>query len=111
MLEIIKELCKDNGISIRRLEQLLGFGNATIQRWEESTPNITKVIAVADYFGVTIDALCGREPLHQRSYSPELDRVLMQLNTEGLNTLTLVARGLLSQPEYKKSGRGTQREA
>lgn len=50
-------LCKEWGISIARLEQEVGLGNATIRGWASSSPTVEKLKLVADYFGVTIDEL------------------------------------------------------
>lgn len=58
-----KLLCFENRISISRLETKLGFAKATIQKWKESYPLIDKVVAVADYFNVSIDYLTGRTEL------------------------------------------------
>ena len=56
----IKELCKANKITIRKLEETLGFGNSSINKWKGSvSPSIDKVIKVADYFDVSIDYLTG----------------------------------------------------
>ncbi len=57
----IADLCKKSGISIAGLEKLVGLGNGTIGRWRESSPSIASVKAVADYFGVSIDALIKEE--------------------------------------------------
>ena len=54
-------LCKERGISIARLEQEVGLGNATIRGWASSSPTVEKLKLVADYFGVTIDELL-RDP-------------------------------------------------
>lgn len=56
-----KALCDERGITISRLETELGFSKATIQKWRESSlPMIDKLVAVADYFGVSVDYLAGR---------------------------------------------------
>ncbi|MGM0238382.1 helix-turn-helix domain-containing protein [Enterococcus sp. AZ103] len=60
LYEKIKELADGQKISIRRLEELLGYGNGTIRRWEKQTPGVDKIQKVADYFGVSIDYLLGR---------------------------------------------------
>ena len=57
ILSNIARLCKENGISIAKLERELGFGNATIRGWGSSSPNVDNLKKVADYFGVTIDSL------------------------------------------------------
>ena len=53
----ISNLCRDNGISIAKLERELGFGNSTVRGWANSSPTVEKLKAVADYFGVTVDDL------------------------------------------------------
>lgn len=77
---IIKELCKQKGVTIHTLELESGVGRNNIARWENYTPGIDKVKAVADYFGVTVDYLLGSEP-------PENQLVL----TEDLRRLLEVA--------------------
>ena len=57
LYENIVKLCRDNGISIARLEKECGFGNATIWAWDKSDPGAKKLKIVADYFGVTVDEL------------------------------------------------------
>lgn len=53
----VSNLCQSKGISIAKLERELGFGNATIRGWANSSPTVEKLKAVADYFGVTVDDL------------------------------------------------------
>lgn len=55
ILKKIVELAEKNNISIGYLERSLGFGNATIKKWEESSPSVDKLKKVADYFGVSIE--------------------------------------------------------
>uniref|UniRef100_A0AAU8AZH8 Repressor protein n=1 Tax=Dulem virus 35 TaxID=3145753 RepID=A0AAU8AZH8_9CAUD len=55
MLEKIIELCKENHISISKLEKECGFGNATIRGWKESNPNVANLKKVADYFGKPLE--------------------------------------------------------
>lgn len=61
LYEKIKLLAEGQKISIRRLEENLGYGNGTIRRWEKQTPGIDKIQSVADYFNVSVDYLLGRE--------------------------------------------------
>lgn len=39
------------------LERTLGFGNGLIGKWENSSPSISRLKLVADYFCVPVDAL------------------------------------------------------
>lgn len=61
MVDTIKQLCKNAGISLSVLEQELGLGKSTIYRWDTMPPAIDKVQRVADYFGVSTDFVTGRE--------------------------------------------------
>lgn len=57
LVQNIRRLCFANNISIKKLEETLGIGNGIIARWETSAPSVTRVKAVADFFGVTVDEL------------------------------------------------------
>lgn len=57
MLEQIRRLCTEKGITIFKLERDLGFGNGTVRGWATANPQSDKLKRVADYFGVTVDEL------------------------------------------------------
>ena len=57
----ISELCKEKGVTIAKLERETGISNGTISRWGASSPTVDKLRRVADYFGVSVDSLIGRE--------------------------------------------------
>lgn len=59
LVERIKGLCKERKITVAELERSVGIGNGVIRRWDDRTPASDKVIAVAEYFGVTTDYLLG----------------------------------------------------
>jgi transcriptional regulator with XRE-family HTH domain len=59
VLERIKALCVERGISIAELERATGIGNGTIARWGQSSPRVDKLLAVADYFGCPVGYLLG----------------------------------------------------
>lgn len=60
LYEKIKNLASTKKISIRQLEEKLGFGNGIIRRWSNTVPGIDKIGKVADYFDVSTDYLLGR---------------------------------------------------
>ncbi|WP_053766680.1 helix-turn-helix domain-containing protein [Enterococcus hirae] len=60
LYEKIKILANEKKISIRQLEEALGFGNGVINRWRKNTPGVDKVQLVANYFDVSVDYLLGR---------------------------------------------------
>jgi lexA repressor len=53
----IKLLADRKKISLPQLEQELGFGNATIVKWDKSTPKADKLKKVANYFNVSMEYL------------------------------------------------------
>ena len=60
MVKTIRSLCKKNNISISQLEADLNFGTGLISRWIKSSPSIDKIVAIADYFHISIDDVIGR---------------------------------------------------
>lgn len=72
----IKELAYAQKISIRRLEEKIGFGNGTINRWAKTTPGVDKLEKVADYFGVSVDYLLGRESKADMIHNAPIDEAL-----------------------------------
>lgn len=72
----IKELAYAQKISIRRLEENIGFGNGTINRWAKTTPGVDKLEKVADYFGVSVDYLLGRESKADMIHNASVDEAL-----------------------------------
>ena len=61
MVNRIKELCAAKGMSIYRLEKMLGFSHNSVAKWDKHSPSIDKVIMVAQFFGVPVDDLVPKE--------------------------------------------------
>lgn len=59
MVTIIKKLCHDNCVTVAQLEREAGLSNGSIRNWDKSTPSVDKALAVARYFGVSVDYLLG----------------------------------------------------
>ena len=60
LLDNVKRLCDQRGISIWALEKAIGAGNGTIGKWDASSPRVETIKKVADYFGVTVDELLSK---------------------------------------------------
>ena len=62
--EIIVKYRKELGLTQEGLAQKLGVTNQAVSKWEsgQSCPDIALLPQLADLFGITIDALFGREP-------------------------------------------------
>lgn len=61
LIDRIKSLCKERGITLKELEDGAGITKNTMCRWGENTPSVDKVLRVADFLGVSVDDLL-REP-------------------------------------------------
>ncbi len=60
--ENVKEICRQQNISIRKLERAAGFGNGTIGAWRYVSPKIDSISKVAKTLNVPINAiLYGKE--------------------------------------------------
>lgn len=51
----IKKMCDEREITVTSLERELGFGRATIAKWQKSSPTIDNLKKVSDYFGVSVE--------------------------------------------------------
>lgn len=56
----INELCEQNGLTVSKLEKECGLGHATISKWDKSSPNLSSLKKVADYFGIPICELAEK---------------------------------------------------
>lgn len=61
LFERIQSLAKKRGKSIQDIAEELGFSKNLFYRWKTSEPKARDLEKVADYFGVSVDYLLGRE--------------------------------------------------
>lgn len=61
--ERLKELREEKGLSMKLLGGIINVSDAAISNWENGVnePKLTYLIALAEYFNVTTDYLCGLE--------------------------------------------------
>jgi len=57
LLDNIRRLCSESGITLTELESKAGIGKNTIYKWDSVSPSIDKVYLVAKALGVTIEEL------------------------------------------------------
>lgn len=52
-----------NGLSLLELEKKTGISNQNLSRWERDIviPNVEFCIKLADFYGISLDELVGRE--------------------------------------------------
>lgn len=87
--DTIKELCKNKGISINKLESDLGFAKGYVSKLDKSTPNSSKLHSISEYFNVSLDYLItGKKainndtsltPKDERDISKDLDRIMNEI--------------------------------
>lgn len=53
----IKEICEEKGISVRSVENSAGLKNGAISKWNDSSPTVKSLKAVADVLKVRVDKL------------------------------------------------------
>ncbi|WP_130862181.1 helix-turn-helix domain-containing protein [Bacilliculturomica massiliensis] len=81
--ETILRLSKEKGLSQSALERELDFGRGTISKWKRgSVPSSDKLRKLADYFGVTVDYLSGREAPSPQTGGDELKAELFGMPPE-----------------------------
>lgn len=61
LYEQIRDVAKNKGYSINRLEQELGFARSSINKFNKNKPSIAKLQQIADFLGVTVDSLTASE--------------------------------------------------
>ncbi|EMF0597418.1 helix-turn-helix transcriptional regulator [Enterococcus hirae] len=58
--ERIKELAKQQGKSLNKIEEELGYGKNVLYRLKDSNPSTERLEELANYFDVSVDYLLGR---------------------------------------------------
>lgn len=98
----IKEIAKKKKISVSQIERETGLYEKSIRDWDKHRPSIDKVVAVADYLGISVDTLIGRD---SGDYLAEDERQLLALframNEEGRACLMQLAE--LSSGRFLKT--------
>lgn len=70
----LKELCDSKGISAYKACTDIGLNRAAVAKWKNgSQPNGTTAVKLADYFGVTVDYLLGKETVPTNSGGHTVD--------------------------------------
>lgn len=77
--------CKNKGTSPNAVCASLGLSNATATGWKNGTqPKADVLIKIADFLGVSVDFLLGREP-EQKNCTPSATRSAIVKRVESLS--------------------------
>lgn len=60
IVKSIKDLCKQQKITVNQLETKIGLSQGLISRWLRTTPSLDRIVDVADFFNVSLDKVIGR---------------------------------------------------
>lgn len=73
-VERVKNLCKERGIPVSRLEKELGFANGYISQLRKGVFPSNRLVEIADYFGVSIDYLVNGTEETEKAPTQEGER-------------------------------------
>lgn len=77
MVQRIKELCKEKGITIAELERKCGIGNGIIARWKTSKPSYERLLAVASALETSVEYLQTGEG-QKEAAKPEAEAISLE---------------------------------
>jgi len=99
--DTVHELLTIKGITVAQMERDLGMARHHAKKWKQSLPSYKSLIMLADYFGVSIDYLLGRD----QSMTPDEIQLLSEyskLADEQKNAVHALILGFLAQAPVKK---------
>lgn len=79
-LEIIKELCEEKGVTIKKMEQDIGISANSSFKWKNSNPSAKALQKLSQYFGVSTEyILTGDESKRKNFYDDETEQIAIEL--------------------------------
>lgn len=96
--EKLKKIRKENKISLEELSSIFaekynsGTSKATLSRWEngKQLPDLNSLKMYCDYFGLSMDYLCGYSDIPIRIKEPTIKELRENLNTSELIELDML---------------------
>lgn len=89
LYENVREVAKEKGYSINRLEKELGFARSYIGKFKTITPSIDKIQKIADFLDVTTDYLMSGDKTENiltskdnRDIAKDLDAIMAKLSNK-----------------------------
>ena len=71
--EIYNDLCRRHGVAPTTVMTYLGISKGSIAKWKEgSVPRESTLLKIANYFGVSVDYLLGKEEKEKAPEEPKL---------------------------------------
>ena len=91
--ENVNRIAKERGISLAQMEKDLGFSEKYLSKLDKNNPSIDRVVAMADYLGVSVDTLVGYEG-NAESDLKKLTEIASWLTEDDIVALIVVAEQL-----------------
>lgn len=86
MLDRVKELSKKRNKTLVEVAEDLGLSRHAFYSWDRSSPKTSTLEKVADYFGVSVDYLLGRELAPYQLDTQEEDLLIaFRLDSNSMN--------------------------
>lgn len=83
LVKRVDALCKERNTTLTAIERECGLAVSSIRKWDDHSPSLTKVMAVADALDVSVSDLIGEQQKKPTPVSEdgldELDRQLVEL--------------------------------
>ena len=73
LVDRLDRVVKERGLTFNRIERELGLGNGTIKRWNDQSPRLDKLTAVAQFVDISLDYLVFGTLRAESAPSGELD--------------------------------------
>lgn len=98
--ERVKSMCSEKGITINKLEKMLGFGTGYISKMDKGASNSVYVQKIADFFEVSTDyILKGEDALNDApSFKEEHFQLISMyecLSDEQKNAIITIMSGMI----------------
>jgi transcriptional regulator with XRE-family HTH domain len=90
----IKELAEKRKMTVSEVENALGMGTNSLYAWRKKIPNGASLEKAADYFGVTVDYLLGREDIPTPSDEDLADMIERSTHFDGKEYPDEVKQGM-----------------
>lgn len=73
--EQLKKICQEHNTTVYAVEKATGASKGSFIKWRTSSPSVDKIIEIADYFGVPMDYLIGRDILFKDQGYLEISKI------------------------------------
>lgn len=94
LYEQIRDIAKEKGYSVNKLEKELGFARSSINKFNKNRPSLDKIQQIADYLNVSVDYLMtGNDDAKKENISDisndnldvakDIDRLILQMSKSG----------------------------